>query len=89
MEHSNGILSWCLLQIPCRTVDFLFLNIRKRTNIAMTTAAETTDATIGTTGFFLCGFIHESEKQSFGFPSTLQEENVCTGHQQLHKTGYG
>lgn len=55
----------------------------------MTTAAETTDATIGTTGFFLCGFIHESEKQSFGFPSTLQEENVCTGHQQLHKTGYG
>ena len=42
----------------------------------MTMAAEATDATIGTIIFFLCGFLHESEGQSLGFPSTLQEKKV-------------
>lgn len=61
-----------LLQIPSRAVDFFFLSTRKRTNTAITLAAEATDATIGPKTFFLDGFLHESERQSLGFPSTLQ-----------------
>ena len=42
----------------------------------MTTAAEAIDATIGTRTFFL-DRLHALERQSMGFPSTLQEDKGC------------
>lgn len=41
----------------------------------MTTAAEEIDATIGTRTFDR--FLHALERQSMGFPSTLQEDKGC------------
>lgn len=74
-----------LLQVPCTIVDFLFLSIRKRINTATTMAAEATDATIATWIFFLGGFLHESERQSLGFPSTLQEAKDLSWHQMHNR----
>jgi len=65
-----------ILPVPPTVVDFFFLNTRKKNNIAMTTAAEAIDATIGTRTFFLDRF-HALERQSMGFPSTLQVDKVC------------
>ena len=76
-----------LLQLPSTILGFLILTTRKRTTTKMTVAAEATDTTIGTTTFFLVGFLHGSEKQSLGFPSTLQQDKDCSG-QQMHQKGY-
>ena len=66
-----------ILPVPPTAVAFFFLHTRKITNTAMTTAAEAIDATIGTRTFFLGRFLHALERQSMGFPSTLQVDKVC------------
>ena len=65
-----------LLQLPSQILGFFILTTRKRTTTKMTVAAET-DTTIGTTTFFLVGFLHGLERQSLGFPSTLQQVKGC------------
>ena len=44
-------------------------------------ATEATDATIISGNFFLESFVHEPERQSLGFPSTLQVDECCSRHQ--------
>lgn len=54
---------------------FLFLTLQKIASAVTRTANTATDATIGTTVFFLFFFAHEDFAQRFGFPSTLNQIN--------------
>ena len=65
-----------MLIIP--TGGFLLLSLHKVANAIMRTANEATDAAIGTTTVFFF-FLHESDAQRFGFPSTLQLVQLTTG----------